>query len=186
MKRTERSGRQADETAAAATATEATLSPLAAAQPAPPPASAGAQNTPTANNNRSSFMAEGEVLRFDRISRYDMGFYMCIASNGVPPSVTQQIFVPVSCKCCSFSLLLPSCSLARSQPFFLSALLGCRAAHLATTRSELEHGLSPCRGRCGLCARVVVVFVVVVYRPVMRRPCAIVGNAADKARSCSF
>lgn len=50
------------------------------------------------SNANKSFIAEGEVLRIDRISRYDMGFYMCIASNGVPPSVSQRIFLPVSCK----------------------------------------------------------------------------------------
>lgn len=43
------------------------------------------------------FIAEGEVLHFDRVSRRDMGFYICIASNGVPPSVSQRIFLPVSC-----------------------------------------------------------------------------------------
>lgn len=42
------------------------------------------------------FTAEGEVLHFDRVSRKDMGFYICIASNGVPPSVSQRIFLPVS------------------------------------------------------------------------------------------
>lgn len=51
-----------------------------------------------AATNKQLFIAEGEVLRFDRVSRYDMGFYMCIASNGVSPSVSQRIFLPVSCK----------------------------------------------------------------------------------------
>lgn len=43
-------------------------------------------------------IAEGEMLRFERISRYDMGWYMCIAANGVQPSVSQRIFVPVMSK----------------------------------------------------------------------------------------
>ena len=50
------------------------------------------------NTTTKPFIAEGEVLRIDRVSRYDMGYYMCIASNGVPPSVAQRIFLPVSCK----------------------------------------------------------------------------------------
>lgn len=48
--------------------------------------------------NSKPFIAEGEVLRIERVTRYDMGFYMCIASNGVPPSVSQRIFLRVSCK----------------------------------------------------------------------------------------
>lgn len=58
-----------------------------------------ANNVTTASLKSSNkFIGEGEVLRFDRVSRYDMGFYMCIASNGVSPSVSQRIFLPVSCK----------------------------------------------------------------------------------------
>lgn len=54
---------------------------------------------------RETFLSEGEVLRFERVTRYDMGFYMCIASNGVPPSVSQRIFLPVTCKYQSSSSL---------------------------------------------------------------------------------
>ena len=49
-------------------------------------------------NSSKPFLAEGELLRIERVSRYDMGFYICIASNGVPPSISQRIFLPVSCK----------------------------------------------------------------------------------------
>jgi len=49
-------------------------------------------------NQSKTFIGEGEVLRFERVSRYDMGFYMCIATNGVLPSVSQRIFLPVSCE----------------------------------------------------------------------------------------
>ncbi|XP_043261860.1 lachesin [Colletes gigas] len=38
---------------------------------------------------------KGETLEIMRISRLDMGIYLCIASNGVPPSVSKQIKVSV-------------------------------------------------------------------------------------------
>lgn len=41
---------------------------------------------------------EGETLEMSRISRLDMGAYLCIASNGIPPTVSKQIKVSVDCK----------------------------------------------------------------------------------------
>ncbi|XP_014356151.1 lachesin [Papilio machaon] len=38
---------------------------------------------------------EGEVLEMARISRLDMGAYLCIASNGVPPTVSKRVKVSV-------------------------------------------------------------------------------------------
>ncbi|XP_039278189.1 lachesin-like [Nilaparvata lugens] len=38
---------------------------------------------------------EGESLNLTRISRTEMGAYLCIASNGVPPSVSKRIIVDV-------------------------------------------------------------------------------------------
>ncbi|XP_015431804.1 PREDICTED: lachesin-like [Dufourea novaeangliae] len=38
---------------------------------------------------------KGETLEIARISRVDMGAYLCIASNGVPPTVSKQIKVSV-------------------------------------------------------------------------------------------
>jgi len=40
----------------------------------------------------------GETLDLSRISRLDMGAYMCIATNGVPPAVSKRIKVSVDCK----------------------------------------------------------------------------------------
>ncbi|EFN86264.1 Lachesin, partial [Harpegnathos saltator] len=40
---------------------------------------------------------EGETLEMARISRLDMGAYLCIASNGIPPTVSKQIKVSVDC-----------------------------------------------------------------------------------------
>ncbi|XP_026313975.1 lachesin-like, partial [Hyposmocoma kahamanoa] len=38
---------------------------------------------------------EDEVLTLTKISRSDMGAYLCIASNGVPPSVSKRIMIKV-------------------------------------------------------------------------------------------
>lgn len=41
---------------------------------------------------------DGDSLEISRISRLDMGAYLCIASNGVPPTVSKRIKVSVDCK----------------------------------------------------------------------------------------
>ncbi|XP_059080787.1 limbic system-associated membrane protein-like isoform X2 [Tigriopus californicus] len=38
---------------------------------------------------------EGEMLRLYKVSRLDMGAYMCIASNGVPPAVSKRIHLGI-------------------------------------------------------------------------------------------
>ena len=40
---------------------------------------------------------EGPVLRLYRVSRLDMGAYMCIARNGVPPAVSKRIQLGIDC-----------------------------------------------------------------------------------------
>lgn len=40
----------------------------------------------------------GELLQFERISRTDMGGYLCIASNGVPPALIKRIYINVECE----------------------------------------------------------------------------------------
>ncbi|XP_059488830.1 neurotrimin-like isoform X3 [Neocloeon triangulifer] len=47
------------------------------------------------NKSHSVIEYEGEVLELTRISRLDMGAYLCIASNGVPPTVSKRIKVSV-------------------------------------------------------------------------------------------
>ncbi|XP_078036509.1 lachesin [Augochlora pura] len=49
----------------------------------------------TINKTLSVLEWKGESLEITRISRLDMGVYLCIASNGVPPSVSKQIKVSV-------------------------------------------------------------------------------------------
>ena len=41
---------------------------------------------------------EGPVLNLHKVSRLDMGAYMCIATNGVPPTISKRIQLNVDCK----------------------------------------------------------------------------------------
>ena len=41
---------------------------------------------------------KGEVLTLSKVSRMDMGAYLCIASNGYPPIVSKRILVSVDCE----------------------------------------------------------------------------------------
>ncbi|XP_035714927.1 lachesin-like isoform X2 [Folsomia candida] len=58
----------------------------------------GGQNITLKSNSGSKSQVsvfEGNVLRLVKISRADMGPYLCIASNGVPPSISKRITVSV-------------------------------------------------------------------------------------------
>lgn len=52
--------------------------------------------------------ATGPALNITKIKREHMGPYLCIASNGIPPSVSKRIMVVVQCKkfFCSFQILI--------------------------------------------------------------------------------
>lgn len=55
------------------------------------------------NNNDSAFLfsvpsVEGSNLVIPRVKRQHMGAYLCIASNGVPPSVSKRVTLIVHCK----------------------------------------------------------------------------------------
>lgn len=41
---------------------------------------------------------EGEVLSLSKVTRSEMGAYLCIASNGVPPSVSKRLKLQVHCE----------------------------------------------------------------------------------------
>lgn len=41
---------------------------------------------------------EGPILNITRVTRQQMGPYLCIASNGVPPSVSKRISLVVHCE----------------------------------------------------------------------------------------
>ena len=40
----------------------------------------------------------GNLLSMDLVSRHRMGAYLCIASNGVPPTVSKRITLNVNCE----------------------------------------------------------------------------------------
>lgn len=41
---------------------------------------------------------EGTSLMIPRVNRLQMGAYFCIASNGVPPTVSKRVMLIVHCK----------------------------------------------------------------------------------------
>ncbi|ROT85235.1 lachesin [Penaeus vannamei] len=49
----------------------------------------------TVNKSTTVTEYQGEVLRLSKVSRMDMGPYLCIASNGHPPTVSKRILVSV-------------------------------------------------------------------------------------------
>lgn len=46
----------------------------------------------------AAMVYDGEVLPLTKVSRNEMGAYLCIATNGVPPSVSKRIILDVECK----------------------------------------------------------------------------------------
>ncbi|KAI5750243.1 hypothetical protein M8J76_014035 [Diaphorina citri] len=49
-------------------------------------------------STKRAVVYEGTSLTFQRVSRRQAGAYLCIASNGVPPSVSKRISLIVHCK----------------------------------------------------------------------------------------
>ncbi len=46
----------------------------------------------------SVLVHHGSELELLQVSRYDSGIYYCIASNGVPPTVSKRVRLYVDCK----------------------------------------------------------------------------------------
>lgn len=46
----------------------------------------------------TALVVEGETLWLSKVTRSEMGAYLCIASNAVPPSVSKRIKLQVHCK----------------------------------------------------------------------------------------
>lgn len=46
----------------------------------------------------SALSVEGEMLSLTKITRSEMGAYLCIAANGVPPTVSKRMMLHVHCK----------------------------------------------------------------------------------------
>ena len=43
-------------------------------------------------------VVDGEVLTITKVSRLHMAAYLCVASNGVPPSISKRVQLRVQCK----------------------------------------------------------------------------------------
>lgn len=56
-----------------------------------------ARNGPSGKNRMNA--VEGDVLQLTKVTRSEMGAYLCIAANGVPPSVSKRMMLHVHCKC---------------------------------------------------------------------------------------
>lgn len=58
--------------------------------------------TRNGNNGRGERLlsVEGEMLTLTKVTRSEMGAYLCIAANGVPPSVSKRMMLHVHCKHC--------------------------------------------------------------------------------------
>lgn len=46
----------------------------------------------------AALAVEGEMLWLTKITRSEMGIYLCIASNQVPPSVSKRMKLQIHCK----------------------------------------------------------------------------------------
>lgn len=42
-------------------------------------------------------VVDGEILSITKISRLNMAAYLCVASNGVPPSISKRVLLKVQC-----------------------------------------------------------------------------------------
>lgn len=43
-------------------------------------------------------VVDGEMLQITKVSRLHMAAYLCVASNGVPPSISKRVLLRVQCK----------------------------------------------------------------------------------------
>ena len=63
------------------------------------------------NSNRleihkvTNFVFGGDCIGMFQVRREDMGAYLCIASNDVPPAVSKRVYLMVQCE---FSILDPT------------------------------------------------------------------------------
>ena len=64
-----------------------------------PGVSSSSNNDGVRNNAGKRQVVEGETLLLTKVSRLQMGSYLCIASNGIPPSVSKRAHLKVQCMC---------------------------------------------------------------------------------------
>lgn len=43
-------------------------------------------------------VVDGEILSITKVSRLHMAAYLCVASNGVPPSISKRVQLRVQCR----------------------------------------------------------------------------------------
>lgn len=60
-------------------------------------------------------VVDGELLHITKVSRLHMAAYLCVASNGVPPSISKRVHLKVQCKW-RFRLLMHGKSVDESDP----------------------------------------------------------------------
>lgn len=62
----------------------------------------------------------GAMLSLHQVQRTDMGGYLCIATNGVPPSVSKRFDVQVNCKYVYITITFACTRIAKSIAPFIS------------------------------------------------------------------
>ena len=58
---------------------------------------------------------DGEVLTLTKVTRSEMGAYLCIAANGVPPSISKRMSLHVHCKYFNIVFLIDYCRFKQMQ-----------------------------------------------------------------------
>ena len=61
---------------------------------------------------------KGPRLRLDKISRLNMGDYLCVASNGIPPSASNRFSIRVQCESCQSIRVQCECCQSMSRVFY--------------------------------------------------------------------
>lgn len=57
----------------------------------------------TSKGRVKAMSVEGETLSLTKVTRSEMGSYLCIASNGVPPSVSKRMKLQINCESLEWS-----------------------------------------------------------------------------------
>lgn len=55
-------------------------------------------STPTNQTKPTVNVVDGELLHITKVSRLHMAAYLCVASNGVPPSISKRVHLRVQCE----------------------------------------------------------------------------------------
>lgn len=80
---------------------------------------------------------EGEMLTLTKVTRSEMGAYLCIAANGVPPSVSKRMMLHVHCEYSSDKLAPLGQSYFKKQICLSCSFL--YQVHFTTSTTGLAH-----------------------------------------------